>query len=274
MFGIRNVGYIDEYLDSIKLLFEGRHPEYQAVDTAYHDITHTLQATLCLVELLHRRHKAGMVPLISEADFKRALVAIIFHDIGYLKAVGDNQGSGAKYTHIHEKRSCVLLREYLELRSWDETDILFVENLISSTGPRADLTKIAFRSEMERLMGQAVCTADYVGQMSDPDYPDKLEVLFVEFEESFNYQRIPRSKWPFTSYEALLRATPDFWGSFVRHKMEVECGGIWKFLRGPSNSDNPYFDSIERNLAIIGRRIKQLDYKDREIPAQFAASVV
>ena len=39
-------------------------------------------------------------------------------------------------------------------------------------------------------MGQAVCTADYVGQMSDPKYPDKLEVLFREFEESFRYQEI------------------------------------------------------------------------------------
>jgi len=271
MFGIQNDGYIDEYLDSITQLFAGHHPEYQAVDTAYHDITHTLQATLCLVEILHNRYKTDAAPPVTEKDFKRALVAVLFHDIGYLKTVGDNQGSGAKYTHIHEQRSCVLLRNYLEQRRWADSDIIFVENLVNSTGPRADLTKIPFRSEIERLMGQAVCTADYVGQMSDPDYPDKLKVLFDEFEESFKYQRIPRSKWPFSSYEALLRATPNFWGTFVQHKMEVECGGVWEYLRRPLSENNLYFDSIERNMSTIQRRIEKLDNKGQEVQAQYAA---
>ena len=191
---------------------------------------------------------------------------MLFHDSGYLKTVGDNRGTGAKYTHIHERRSCRLVRMYLSERGLSSDDIQFVENLISATGPFADLTRIEFRSDMERLMGQAVCTADYVGQMSDPDYPDKLDTLFGEFAESYRYQRIPKRKWPFATYEDLLRGTPGFWGTFVHHKMTVECDGFWKYLEHPVTGRNPYIESVERNLAIISSRIGRLGDRDRGIP--------
>ena len=259
LFGPQDDSYIDEFMEAIADLFTGRLPQYQAMDTAYHDISHTMQATLCLVELLHHRHIAEEAPTIDADDFKRAVVAMLFHDIGYLKAVGDGEGTGAKYTHVHEQRSCRLARSFLAGRGWSSNDIVFVENLISATGPTADLAKIPFRSDIERLLGQAVCTADYIGQMSDPQYPDKLAVLYREFEESSRYQNIPRSKWPFTSHEALLRSTPDFWASFVQRKMTVECGGVWKFLEHPVSGENPYMESIQQNLAAIEQRIVSLD---------------
>jgi hypothetical protein len=258
MFGQRDAGYIDEYMDAIDGLFTGAYPDYQAMDTAYHDIRHTLQATLCLVELLHNRHYAETTPKISEKDFRLALFAVLFHDIGYLKKAGDVEGSGAKYTHLHEKRSCEFAREYLQQKAWPETDIRFVENLIGSTGPSADVLQIEFQSEVERILGQTVCTADYIGQMSDPQYPDKLEVLFGEFRESYRYQGIPESKWPFASYQAMLRGTPGFWNTFVQHKLEVECEGISKHLEHPVTGENPYMESIERNLETIGQRITKI----------------
>jgi hypothetical protein len=251
--------FIDEYMDAVEDLFTGRYPEYLAMDTAYHDITHTLQATLCLVELIHHRQHSEATPQITADDFRRALVAVLFHDIGYLKTVDDTEGSGAKYTHLHEQRSCEFSRAYLEPRDWPEDDIRFVENLIGSTGPSADLTKIEYRSEIERVLGQAVCTADYIGQMSDPNYPDRLEILFNEFAESYRYRGIPPDEWPFASYEALLRSTPDFWGKFVQRKLDVECGGVWEHLEHPVTGENPYMDSVERNLAAIRERIAGLD---------------
>jgi hypothetical protein len=251
-------GYIDEYLDAVVNLFSGHYPEYQAMDTAYHDITHTLQATLCLVELIHHRHHNDASPRVNANDFRRALVAVLFHDIGYLKKIGDCEGTGAKYTHLHEQRSCEFARAFLESRCWPDNDIQFVENLISSTGPRVDVTQIGFRCETERLLGQAVCTADYIGQMSDPRYPDRLKPLFSEFVESYRYQGISCDEWPFKSYEAHLRGTPSFWGTFVQHKLNHECAGIWRHLEHPVTSDNPYMTSVERNLAIIHERIAAL----------------
>lgn len=251
--------HIDEYMDAVENMFNGRYPEYQAMDTAYHDITHTLQATLCLVELIHNRRECRTMPRVTPKDFRRALVAVLFHDIGYLKKVGDLEGSGAKYTHLHEQRSCTFARTFLEDRGWLDDDIRFVENLISSTGPRVDVTRIRFRSEIERLLGQAVCTADYIGQMSDPRYPDRLETLFSEFVESYRYQQICHDEWPFKSFEALLRGTPRFWETFVLHKLNHECAGLWRGLEDPVTGDNPYMDSVERNLATIRQRIAALD---------------
>jgi hypothetical protein len=259
LFGAQDDGYIDEFMVATEELFGGRRPEYQAMDTAYHDITHTLQATLCLVELLHNRHIAEAAPRIGAEDFKRALIAVLFHDIGYLKETGDTEGSGAKYTHLHEGRSCSFARDFLLQRGWLSDDIQFVENLISSTGPSVDLAQIEFRSEIERVLGQSVCTADYIGQMSDPGYPDKLEVLFGEFKESYQYQQISESDWPFASYEDLLQSTPAFWRTFVQHKMSVECAGLWKHLEHPLSGENPYLASIERNMAAIEQRIAMLE---------------
>lgn len=267
LFGAPDNGYIDTYMDAIWDLFEGRNPRFQPMDTAYHDITHTLQASLCLVELMFNRTLADATPRIEERDFRRALVAALFHDIGYLKDVDDTEGTGAKYTHVHEERSCAMAREYLSRHGWKDDDIQFVENLISATGPRADLAQIEFRSEIERTLGQAVCTADYIGQMSDPHYPDKLEVLFNEFAESYRYQEIPPAEWPFPSYEALLRSTPDFWGTFVLHKLEVECAGQWHYLEHPLTGENPYLEAIERNLSTIRRRIDRLDNRASREPA-------
>jgi len=269
LYGAPDDGYIDEYMDAIEDLFAGRHPGFQPMDTAYHDITHTLQATLCLVELIYHRSYSDATPRIEAHDFRRALVAALFHDIGYLKTVGDTEGTGAKFTHVHEQRSCMLARGFLEQRGWNDDDIRFVENLISATGPRADLTQIEFRSAVERTLGQAVCTADYVGQMSDPRYPDKLEVLFAEFAESYRYQGIPPAEWLFPDYGALLRSTPDFWATFVRHKMDVECAGQWQYLEHPVSGENPYLEAIERNLATIRRRIARLD--NRQARQQRAA---
>jgi HD domain len=259
LFGQQDDAWIDEHMDAIEGLFAGRNIEYQAMDTAYHDITHTLQATLCLAELLHNRHFAKETPSIDPDDFRRALVAALFHDIGYLKKRGDTEGSGAKYTHLHEKRSCDFARAYLSQRGWPSDDIRSVERLISATGPSADVTRIEFETEVERLLGQAVCTADYIGQMSDPNYPDKLKMLFGEFAESYRYQQIPENKWPFPSYEAMLRSTPGFWSTFVQHKLNVECAGICVHLEHPLTGENRYIESIERNMATIAQRIQELD---------------
>jgi hypothetical protein len=261
LYGARNDGYIDTFMEIIEGLFEGRNPIFLPMDTAYHNIEHTLQATLCLSELIKNRQQAPVLPRIGFRDFKRAVIAVLFHDIGYLKRADDADGTGAKYTHVHEQRSCQFAREFLERHGWSDDDIVFVENLISSTGPTTDLTRIDYRSEIERTLGQAVCTADYIGQMSDPGYTDKLEVLFSEFEESYRYQGIPRNKWPFADYEALLRSTPDFWNKFVHYKMNVECAGIWEFLQNPVSGENKYIDAVERNLGIIQNRIERLEEK-------------
>lgn len=251
--------YIDDFFREVEEMFAGNSPGFQAMDTAYHDIVHTMQATLCLVTLLHNRHRTGTTPRIDDNDFRKALIAILFHDIGFLKEIGDNEGTGAKYTHVHEKRSCQHARTYLGRRNWPEADIASVQTLITCTGPRSDLTKIPFKDDTERLLGQCVCTADYIGQMSDPEYVEKLSVLFKEFEENFRYQDLPQSEWPFKTYEELLKGTPAFWDKFVTRKMTHECGGVWKYFVSPETREDAYLSAVRENIERVRHRIARLD---------------
>jgi hypothetical protein len=94
--------------------------------------------------------------------------------------------------------------------------------------------------------------------MSDPRYPDRLERLFTEFEESYLYQHLPQSQWPFKSFESLLRGTPAFWEHFVQRKLNEECGGVWRYLECPLTGKNPYMDSLASNLAKILEMISGL----------------
>ncbi len=65
--------------------FSGRFADYQAIDARYHDFEHTLQGTLCLARLLKGRQAAKAAPEASAKMFELSLLAMLFHDTGYLK---------------------------------------------------------------------------------------------------------------------------------------------------------------------------------------------
>lgn len=243
--------FIERRFENLVQMFAGNYEGFQAMDTSYHDLEHTLQATLCMVDLLRGRAVRNESPPLSMAEFSLALLAIVLHDIGYLKREGDDEGTGAKYTHIHEIRSCQHARAYLSQRQWSESAIVEVENLIRCTGPRSQIHKISFQSEIEKMLGQMVCTADFIGQMSDPRYPEKLPTLYREFVESYDFQQIPATERPFRSYEDLLRKTPGFWEHFVVPRMEHECDNVWRFLIDPATGRNPWREAVETNIARI-----------------------
>src|SRR6185295_15661542 len=75
--------------------FCGRYEDDQPIDAQYHDFEHTLQGTLCLARLLHGRHLTGEQPRVDQHRFELALLAILFHDTGYLKKRDDVEGTGA-----------------------------------------------------------------------------------------------------------------------------------------------------------------------------------
>src|SRR5258706_7757465 len=86
--------FVARAFDWANRCFTGRHADYQAIDAGYHDFEHTLQGTLCLARLLHGRHVAGAVPVVTQHAFELALLAILFHDTGYLKKRDDTTGTG------------------------------------------------------------------------------------------------------------------------------------------------------------------------------------
>ncbi len=239
-------------VSEVEAMFEGRFAFFQAMDTPYHDFEHTLQATLCWAQLALGYARSGRRPQLTHEFFRIGLVAILLHDIGYLKDETDEHGTGAKFTAVHERRSCELAHVCLSANGWAQEDIFAIQHMISCTGPRAVLETIPFRHRLERILGQMVCTADYLGQLSDPRYVEKIPALYREFEESDAYRGLPPERRAVPSLEALYARTGDFWRAVVQPRLEGECGGLLHTLASPEDGRNAYLEAIESNLARVG----------------------
>jgi hypothetical protein len=255
MYPSGNVKWLDRVFRDVERLFKGEHPDYCAVDLGYHDLEHTLQATLCLTLLIEGREMAGVAPRIDARHFELAMSAVLLHDCGYLKLRSDKQGTGAKYTFCHVLRSCAFAATYLPRLGANDYEVESVMAAINCTGPMTEISRLRFREQIERVIGSALGTADYLGQMAAPDYPDELEILYREFEESDDFLHIPRNRRMFKSAEDLAQRTPQFWYKFVRPKLETDFQAVYRFLARPTlDGENPYLDCIESNISKIQAR--------------------
>lgn len=241
---------INEVAVLVEDLFEGRHPDYQKADLKYHTLDHTILATQCYIDLAEGRVRHGAEPALDGRRFSLGYAAILLHDSGYLKTRDDADGTGAKYTSSHVGRSCSLAKRFLPDLGCTDEEIVAVQNAISCTGVNSRIEEIHFRSEWERVLGCMVVTADYLGQMADPDYPEKLPGLFEEFEESNNFSRVPFEKRPFRSARELMEKTTGFWRQFALPKLERDYNGVYRVL-AQADGSNPYIEAVEANLARI-----------------------
>lgn len=234
-------------------LFSGRLWSYQPISLRYHDFQHTLQASyvyLALIEAGREHLSPEFAPTPREAEL--GFAAVLLHDSGYLKAKGDDEGTGAKYTHSHVLRSCALAASLLPTLDCTQTEIDDVLGAIRCTGLNGNPPKTHFSSERARTVACMVATADYLGQMAAPEYPAKLPALFVEFAEADEFNHVPPHKRAFQSVAQLMAATPTFWEKFVLPKLENDFAGVYRLLAVPHpDGPNPYLQAIEANLAEI-----------------------
>jgi hypothetical protein len=231
--------------------FAGRHLDYQPIDARYHDFEHTLQGALCLARLLQGRHAAGASPSLTLRAFELGLLAILFHDTGYLKRRDDTEGTGAKYTVVHVHRSAAFAEVFLGPKGFTDAELLAVQNMIHCTGIDIDLPAIRFQNELERTVGYALGTADLLGQMAAPDYVEKLPVLFGEFTEAARHAPAAFAHlFAFESAEELMRKTPAFWEDYVLPKIKDVFQGQYAYLSDPwPDGPNAYLQCIEANMA-------------------------
>lgn len=247
---------VNRLFRDVTALFTGGHPDYQANDLGYHDFEHTLQACVCLIHLLEGRHAAGVEPRLNARQLELALAAILLHDTGYQRLRSDTAGTSAKYTFIHVLRSCAYAATYLPEFGATEYEIEGVLGAIRCTGPTSEIAKLHFHDSLERTIGCVVATADYLGQMAAPDYPDELPILYREFKESYQFFHTPKNRRAFVSARDLIRRTPAFWSKVVLPKLENDFQAVYRFLARPwPHGPNAYLDGVERNLALIQRRI-------------------
>ena len=258
--------FIDKLFAEVGTMFRGDFGDFQPIDLKYHDYQHTLQATLCLAEIMVGSRIAGALPRYTWRHVELGIAAILLHDSGYLKTRSDGEGTGAKYTYTHVLRSAAVAASHLPRFGLNSDEIEIVLGAIRCTGPTATVEDQRYGNEADLLLGCCVATADYLSQMAASDYPDELEILFHEFEESDDYQSVPKENRLFKSAKDLVERTPYFWRKVVLPKLEIDFRGVYHYLASPyPDGTNPYVEEIEKNIVIISNRAKQTSHS--ELPA-------
>ncbi|MDG2277304.1 MAG: hypothetical protein P8L31_05040 [Pseudomonadales bacterium] len=171
-------------------------------DCPYHDIQHTIIVTDVGQNILQGRQLAKGD--LSADDWLHAVVAMLFHDIGYLRellaedtpesSVIGPDGSrvqppmgatDAFMAPYHVDRGALYIRERFAHEELIDVDI--VAECIEMT--RFPVPAEPTHNATETLPG-LVRAADLVGQMADPQYLQKLSRLFAEFVEIGEARRL------------------------------------------------------------------------------------
>lgn len=247
---------VEKIFGEVTRMFAGQYPGYLGIDMSYHDFEHTLQATVCLLSIIKGRQQVGATPPFQRRDAELSLMAVLLHDAGFLKHRDDTAGTGAKYTLVHEHRSCQFARAYLPQYTVTPDEMDDVCAAIKCTGPRNHIAGHKFHRPEARIIACIVVTADYLAQMSAPDYLGKLPLLFREFQEAFDYEKVPLEKRPYQTLRELQQKTPDFWLKFVLPLLDSEADAVYRYL-SITGQPNPYLQAVEDNLSKIRRRLQE-----------------
>jgi hypothetical protein len=170
-------------------------------DALFHDVDHTIMVSLAGQAIIEGKHlrEGGVTP----RDWMHFMIAVICHDIGYVKGVCRNDlndtfatGVGNETVFISPEGTDVALTPYHVDRSKLFVRERFETGLLQDMTKQLDTDLIASYIEMTRFpspdgelykdtkgFGGLVRSADFVGQLGDPDYLRKVPALFYEFHE-------------------------------------------------------------------------------------------
>jgi len=167
--------------DAIVGLYRGDFPGYQACNTYYHDLRHTVDTFLTLSRLIHgaTRHNETF----SDRQITLGLIAALFHDAGYIQEDDDKVGTGAKHTAVHVRRSMDFLSRYGAEFGLTADEIADGRMMILCTDLSVDLSAVTHPERRIELLGKMLGAGDILAQMADPLYLEKLLFLYHEFKE-------------------------------------------------------------------------------------------
>ncbi len=170
-------------------------------DALYHDIDHTMMVSLAGLSIIEGKHlrEGGVTP----RDWMHFMLAVICHDIGYVKGACKNDsdemfatGVNDEQVHIPPSGTDVALTPYHVNRSQLFVRERFGSGLLGDMTNYLDAGLVAKYIEMTRFpspkddfykdtkgLGGLVRAADFIGQLGDPDYFRKSPALFYEFQE-------------------------------------------------------------------------------------------
>ncbi len=234
---------VNDTYTKIKKTFNGEFSGYRACNTNYHNFAHTMDALLATIRLVDGYNlKEGKFPSNIVISL---LLAVLFHDIGYIQENDDNKGTGAKYTATHVERSIAFITKNID--SFYIGDVNSITRLIRCTGLRVDINAIPFADKNEKMAGLILATADLIGQMADRVYLEKLLFLYYEFKEAdlHGYE---------TEFD-IIRKTLDFY-EVTKDRLSRVYGKMYiyarfHFLKRYDVNENLYIEAMNKNIGYI-----------------------
>ena len=211
---------LNQVFQDVVKLFRGEYPGYQQWNTWYHDLKHTTDCLLAMARLLHGAGLNGLS--LPEREVALGLIAALLHDTGYIQTADDLEGTGAKYTLIHVRRSLAFMEKYFPQKGFPARDLAYCRCCINCTGLDVSIGELNFESEQHQIVGWMLGTADLLGQMADRTYLERLPFLFREYQEG----KVPG----FDSELDLLKKTPGFW-EFTKQRLVKELGHVNRYMR-------------------------------------------
>ncbi len=164
-------------------------------DAVYHDVQHTLMVSLVGQEIFRGRF---LKMRVTPEDWVHFTLALLFHDIGYIRGVcpGDTATSfviddaGNRVTAPRGASDAFLTPYHVDRGK------IFVRHRLGPA-PHIDANRIADAIELTRFPvpessdyqatdteAGLVRAADLIGQLADPNYPQKQTALYCEFVET------------------------------------------------------------------------------------------
>ena len=205
--------------------------EYHKLETKYHDLYHFLTSTTVFLDVYSGIVDKQIIEK-NESDFFCGVVATMYHDIGFLKTKEDENGTGAQYINTHVERGCHFISNNFD-------DILTEEeksricNLIMVT----DYFKKVENLEIDHI-GACVALGDWLSQMGDIQYVEKLDKLYQEFDEFQKYHNINM----YTGLHDLISKTPGFWYKLVKPLLNTKFYALYEY------TSSNYIVMVENNI--------------------------
>lgn len=255
-------------------VYQGRLPGYQACDTLYHDLQHSLDITLTTARLLkgYQNIHGGLGP----QEMVLGIVTALYHDVGYIRRSDDHATkNGAEYTNTHVSRGAEFMQAHLPLIGLADTADR-AKIIIHLTGYEKPPGEVITRDPMDRLVGDIVATADLITQMADRCYLEKCrDRLFPEFVLATANNTDVTTVPIYSSPEALLYNTPGFYRLYVRKRLESDFKSVFQYASAFFNGPNHYIEKLESNIRYLEKLINKKDLSElhRRTPDNHGTSV-
>lgn len=226
-------------------LYAGSFPGYHACTTDYHDYNHTCDVFGSTIRMIDGALSEGT--FLSPEMQIDLCVAAMLHDAGYILEIGDDSGTGAKYTKTHVIRSMAFTERNKGAFGLNDIRSARICRLIAGTDLSQPFAELPFVDENERFAGTLLASADLLGQMADRTYLEKLLFLYYEFKEA---------GFPdYTTEFDMLRKTLGFYEMTKSRLFETLGNATALALKHFSSryglQKNLYLESIERQMAYL-----------------------